>query len=456
MEDCYIIAQGNHLLPYVYNKDYQNLLQKYNISKLYSFSIADLVNNNISTYINDHGNLVKRIYPHSKWCRYNKQCKQYLKYKDYIHLQNNYYYEFNNKLIQFTNILENNNIKKLTYIIGHEKTQESLYTSLNYINQNIINLSDFIKTYHVIADHLDWFIENKNLNINYSNKKQIQKIQNELLNNINYFSDKVCSNLKEEWWLMRGWSKEYAKQKISEIQIQRSNKCSFKKKLNPEKYKDIQPNQVRYWLKYGYSEEESKQKVKERQQTFTLEKCIRKYGEIDGRKKFEERQKKWQNTLQSKDDYIEVVIKRCSHSFYSNISQELFENLYHKLLENNIKCNVYFHNLNHEWGFGIKKHGGVLYDFVIPELKYAIEFNGNRFHPNKEKLSKEEFKNWTNPWGKTAKDIYKQDTFKNNAIIKKGFTLDIIWEDDYLENKNEILNKILNKIKQIYNDTKIS
>jgi len=46
--------------------------------------------------------------------------------------------------------------------------------------------------------------------------------------------------------------------------------------------------------------------------------------------------------------------------------------------------------------------------------------------------------------------------FKNNAIINKGFTLDIIWEDEYLENKDKILNIILNRIKQIYNGTKIS
>jgi len=46
--------------------------------------------------------------------------------------------------------------------------------------------------------------------------------------------------------------------------------------------------------------------------------------------------------------------------------------------------------------------------------------------------------------------------FKNNAIIKKGFILDIVWEDEYLENKDKILNIILNRIKQIYNGTKIS
>ena len=465
-ENCYIIARGNHLLPYQYTVEYQNLLEKYNICKLHTFSIAYLVNNNISTYINDHGKLIKRIYPRPTWSGYNKQYKQYLSIRDYNHLQHNYYYLYNNQLIQFTNIQDKTNeIRQLTFILSHIKCANNINILFQYLKNNnllkfknniiICDCMEFVKTYRAIADYPLWFIDN-NENINYNNKENLLNIQKYLINGGNIRDITPDSNLCVKWWLARGWDKNYAKQKISEIQQAHSLKCSNKRKQNPEQYKDINSNQIGYWLKRGYSEEEAKEKVKERQQTFTLEKCIQKYGEIEGRKRFAERQKKWQNTLQSKDDYIEVVIKRCSQSYYSNISQELFDKLYKLLQDNNINCDVYYHNLNHEWGFGIKKHGGVLYDFVIPELKYAIEFNGNRFHPNKEKLSKEEFKNWTNPWGVTAKEQYKHDMFKNNAIIKKGFILDIVWEDEYLEKKDKILNIILNRIKQIYNGTKIS
>ncbi len=94
-----------------------------------------------------------------------------------------------------------------------------------------------------------------------------------------------------EYWLKRGYSEEEGQQKISELQRKNSLRCSNKKKQNPEQYKDINSNQIGYWLKQGYSEEEAIEKVKERQSTFTLEKCIQKYGEIEGRKRFEERQK---------------------------------------------------------------------------------------------------------------------------------------------------------------------
>lgn len=55
-----------------------------------------------------------------------------------------------------------------------------------------------------------------------------------------------------------------------------------------------------YWLNKGYSLEESKQRLKERQSTFSLEKCIKKYGEDKGKEVWINRQKRWHNTLKSK------------------------------------------------------------------------------------------------------------------------------------------------------------
>jgi len=50
--------------------------------------------------------------------------------------------------------------------------------------------------------------------------------------------------------------------------------------------------------KKGLSEEEVK--VKEKQTTFSLKKCITKYGEEKGLEVFNERQRKWQETLNNK------------------------------------------------------------------------------------------------------------------------------------------------------------
>ena len=87
--------------------------------------------------------------------------------------------------------------------------------------------------------------------------------------------------------------------------------------------------------------------------------------------------------------------------------------------------------------------------------KYAIEFNGDRFQPNKEKLSIFEWNNWSNPWGKNADLIYKKDLEKNQAIINKGFILDIIWESDYNNNESFYINKSFKKIKKLYEESKV-
>lgn len=52
---------------------------------------------------------------------------------------------------------------------------------------------------------------------------------------------------------------------------------------------DRNTNQVKYWVNKGYSEDEAKQKVSERQRTFTLEKCIEKYGEEEGTRRYIDR-----------------------------------------------------------------------------------------------------------------------------------------------------------------------
>lgn len=50
------------------------------------------------------------------------------------------------------------------------------------------------------------------------------------------------------------------------------------------------------------TEEEAKLALKKRQSTFSLKKCIEKYGVEEGTKKFNERQEKWQKSLKNHDE----------------------------------------------------------------------------------------------------------------------------------------------------------
>lgn len=55
-----------------------------------------------------------------------------------------------------------------------------------------------------------------------------------------------------------------------------------------------------YWLKRGMTLEEATTAVKERQTTFSMERCVSKYGKEEGERIFLERQNRWLKTLQSR------------------------------------------------------------------------------------------------------------------------------------------------------------
>jgi len=99
-----------------------------------------------------------------------------------------------------------------------------------------------------------------------------------------------------EFWTNRGYTENEAHIKVAEFQSISSNEFAKKRKENPERYNDILPNQIGYWIKLGYTDEEAVELVRERQTTFSLDKCIEKYGEIEGLQRWEARQAKWQKS----------------------------------------------------------------------------------------------------------------------------------------------------------------
>lgn len=62
------------------------------------------------------------------------------------------------------------------------------------------------------------------------------------------------------------------------------------------------PSNKEFWIAKGYTEAEAKILVSKSQSTFSLEKCIEKYGEIEGLERWKKRQEKWIKTLDAKSD----------------------------------------------------------------------------------------------------------------------------------------------------------
>lgn len=182
---------------------------------------------------------------------------------------------------------------------------------------------------------------------------------------------------------------------------------------------------------------------------------IDSFGECEGTKKFLEVNK-------SKSNSLEIFIKRHGetegnkkwkeyndkrHIYASPISQKLFKNIDDKV---NIKS--YFSGKNKEFCKYNEALGKpVFFDYVIPDLKLCIEYNGDIFHANP-KLFKED--DCPNPWFKnlTAKEIWKNDFLKQQVLIQEGYSIITVWDSEYRDNADYIEKNIVSLIKRRQNE----
>jgi len=302
----------------------------------------------------------------------------------------------------------------------------------------------------------------------FSEEESINKISDIQRENAKKNKKRV-SILQKEYWIKKGFSEEESINKISEIQKERS------------------PLTIKYWIKKGFSEEESINKISEIQRnnskyvdyknrnhpqkiSYWLEKINDKnvaqelhknYCKINysnsieklGFEKYDEMMKKRHNTYYKKTENerkkinkkrgrtfeqikkekginyaIELMKKRTfKNKNYSNISQDLFKEL---LIKN---INYYFGE--NEWF--IKHDDGIYY----VDFKYGdkiIEFNGTLFHADKRFYCDSDT---PNPFKKelTAKEIWNYDEKRLNIIKKKNYNIKIVWEYDYLNDKEKII-----------------
>jgi hypothetical protein len=190
-------------------------------------------------------------------------------------------------------------------------------------------------------------------------------------------------------------------------------------------------NRIDYYLNKGYSVEESEKLLKERQTTFTVEKCIKKYGENEGIKIYTQRQERWLKSLKENGNL---------KNGYSKISQELF----YKLLEYyslDIRKYIFFATKNDELILEKQKGGLWLYDFADIKNKKIIEYNGDNYHANPLTYKSTDIPN--NYKNETAQEIWDKDAEKLSVAKQKGYDVLVVWDKDYKKNKEEIIKKCL-------------
>ena len=159
-----------------------------------------------------------------------------------------------------------------------------------------------------------------------------------------------------EYWLKRCSTVEEAETEFLKFK-EYSRELLKEQRIKHKGRKDRTATQIGYWLKKGYSEEEAAEKLRERQLTFTLEKCIKKYGKEEGRKRYLDRQIKWQETIKNKEDQsfhrlksmsLEMFIERgmtiddyCKHRKNKDKSDEyLLRKTKEYVISNNLELNT--------------------------------------------------------------------------------------------------------------------
>ena len=157
--------------------------------------------------------------------------------------------------------------------------------------------------------------------------------------------------------------------------------------------KENHTNTLEYYLNKGYDIKEARKLLSERQRTFTLEKCIKKYGEIEGTKKYEERHEKWAKQMSKKFNegtgFAQSMLAK-------NILAEL-KSLFPEL----------------EYEYTISR-----YSFDGKYKNKLIEINGDYFHCNPE-LYERNFYNKINKkhaWQIWEKDKKKITLAKQNVV----------------------------------------
>lgn len=309
--------------------------------------------------------------------------------------------------------------------------------------------------------------------------------------------EKRITCLSVEFYTVRGFSVEYAKNKISEIQSGNVRKLNKKKKLNPENYKSSSPMTIEFWMNKGFTKEEAKYQIKccrpvnleyWMNKGFSKEEAIEhvKNFQRDMSKKFIDKLKEnpekynsirpnqklyWINKGLSEKE-SKVKVKELQTTFSLDICIEKYgeeegllrfnerqEKWNKSLFENfekygdgrciqskwasdiiDILCDILKikRPKKEKWISSKKGNLNCSYDFTFN--KKIIEFNGDFWHANPKIYDKDFVIPVCNI---KASDKWDIDKEKIKLAESHGYEVLVVWESDFIENQELIINKCI-------------
>lgn len=196
--------------------------------------------------------------------------------------------------------------------------------------------------------------------------------------------------------------------------------------------------QVEYYIeRKGMTEEDAQEALRERQSTFTLDKCIKKYGKEEGTRIYNERQEKWAKKM--KESYELGLYSKSPINLSKSLTSELERNLIDKIIKtfNLDESCVYSYKSKQINLFDEKKHRRYFYDFAYKNK--IIEINGDFWHMNPKQYNEYDINAYTQLF---AYEIWKYDKNKIGFAKTSGYDVLVVWESDIKKNENHVLNKI--------------
>lgn len=239
----------------------------------------------------------------------------------------------------------------------------------------------------------------------------------------------------------------------NEIGTQKWNDyCRKQKETNEFEYKKE---------KYGWTEEQFEDYNKSR--ACTLKNFIKRYGEKEGQKKWNEYCERQRETC-SKAYWIEKLGPEEGIKHFEFTRKALFDNM--KYLETTSKpyskigteafnsLSKYFpnnrifyedrENKKEEWFFSKEGHFYKI-DYFDLDLKIGVEFYGDFWHMNPNKYKETNIRK-VGSTTLSAKQIWDRDKERLEIIESSGIKMFVIWESDYKSNKETSIKELADKI----------
>lgn len=240
--------------------------------------------------------------------------------------------------------------------------------------------------------------------------------------------------IRKEYWITQGYSETEAIKLAAETK-NNNNKKGAKSSENSTVRNITSKRCIEYYTSRGYSEEDAILLRSNSQKFFSKEICIQKYGGTEGIRIWQDRQDRWQSTLNAKPDEEKARINRSKLSKGITVSKA--EKLIaEKLAEIGFIIETQF-TLFHE----NKKQ----YVYDIVSNKKIIEYHGDFWHLNPIKFSED----FINPRTKiSAKDKWAADKLKIQFAKDNGYEVLVIWESEFKQNQDETIKRCIQFLTQ--------